>query len=83
MWEERFIYLIITEFCDMEIQLSKNTRNKLNQVSSILGVRSKEVVNRALLFYLDTISKQLELRKDMASWDDLSDEALAKFDKLI
>ncbi|MBS3096701.1 hypothetical protein J4480_04645 [Candidatus Woesearchaeota archaeon] len=67
----------------MEIQLSKDTKNKLNEVSSILGIRDRDVVNRALLFYLDTISKQLELKREMASWDYLSDEALAKFDKLI
>lgn len=67
----------------MEIELSKGMAKKLNRVSSILGVRDRDVVNRALLFYLDTISKQLELKKEMLAWDELSDEALVKFDKLI
>lgn len=67
----------------MEIELSKDMAKKLSNVSSVLGVKNKDVVNRALLFYLDTISKQLELKKEMIAWDKLSDEALLKFDKLI
>lgn len=67
----------------MEIELSRDTKSKLNKVSSILGVKDKDVVNKAILFYLDTISKQMELKKELSSWDELSDEALIKFDKLI
>lgn len=71
--------------CDlnMEIELSKDMMKKLSNVSSVLGVKNKDVINRALLYYLDTISKQLELKKEMIEWDKLSDEALLKFDKLI
>ena len=67
----------------MEIKLSDDMAKKLSNVSSVLGVKNKDVINRALLFYLDTISKQLELKKEMIAWDKLSDEALLKFDKLI
>ena len=67
----------------MEIELSKGLKNKLSKVSLILGVKDNDVVNRAILFYLDTISKQLELKKELSAWDKLSDEALAKFDRLI
>ena len=67
----------------MEIELSKEIKKKLNKVSSILGIEYKDVVNRAILFYLDTVSKQLELKKEISSWNELSDEALTKFDKLI
>ena len=67
----------------MEIKLSNDMAKKLSNVSSVLGVKNKDVINRALLFYLDTISKQLELKKEMIAWDKLSDEALLKFDKLI
>ena len=67
----------------MEIELSRDTKSKLSKVSSILGVKDKDVVNKAILFYLDTISKQMELKKELSSWDELSDEALIKFDKSI
>lgn len=67
----------------MEIELSKEMAKRLNKVSSLLGMGNNDIINRALLFYLDTISKQVELKKEMASWDKLSDEALVKFDKLI
>ena len=67
----------------MEIELSKSMVKKLNKVSSVFGVKDRDIVNRAILFYLDTISKQVGLKEEMASWDKLSDEALAKFDKLI
>lgn len=67
----------------MEIELSKEITKKISKASSILGLKNEEVVNRAVLFYLDTISKQLELKKEIDAWDKLSDEALIKFDKLI
>ena len=67
----------------MEIELSRDMKSKLSKVSSILGVKDKDLVNRAILFYIDTISKQVELKKEISAWDKLSDEALAKFDKLI
>ena len=67
----------------MEIELSRDMKSRLSKVSSILGVKDKELVNRAILFYMDTISKQVELKKEISAWDRLSDEALAKFDKLI
>ena len=66
----------------MEIELSKDMIKKLSNVSLVLGVKNKDIINRALLFYLDTISKQLELKKEMIAWDKLSDEALLRFDKL-
>ncbi|MBI2542088.1 hypothetical protein HYV80_05250 [Candidatus Woesearchaeota archaeon] len=67
----------------MEIELSRDMKGKLSRVSSILGVKDKDLVNRAILFYIDTISKQVELKKEIFAWDKLSDEALAKFDRLI
>jgi hypothetical protein len=67
----------------MEIELSRDMKSRLSKVSSILGVKDKDLVNRAILFYIDTISKQVELKKEISAWDKLSDEALAKFDKLI
>ena len=67
----------------MEIELSRDMKSRLSKVSSILGVKDKDLVNRAILFYMDTISKQVELKKEISAWDKLSDEALAKFDKLI
>jgi hypothetical protein len=65
----------------MQIEISRDTSKKVNDVSRLLGIRNKKLIDRALLFYLDSIQKQLDLKKEMNIWDELSDEALVNFEK--
>lgn len=67
----------------MEIQIPKETDKRLKRASEILGFKKQEIVDRALLFYLDTIQKQMELKKEFKEWDALSDEALMNFEKAL
>jgi hypothetical protein len=65
----------------MRIEISNNTLKKIDDVSKLLGIRKKNLIERALLFYMDSIQKQLELKKEMKMWDKLSDESTPKSQK--
>ena len=65
------------------IEIPKDTSKKVDEVSKILGIDKDKLVDRAILVYLDTISKYSDLKKEMAEWDLLSDEALINFEKNI
>ena len=67
----------------MQVEIPTDTSKKIERVSKILGIGKKELVDRAILLYLDDISKYTELRKEMKEWDALSDEALLNFEKSI
>jgi len=65
----------------MQIEIPKDTSIKINRASLILGIKEKELIDRAILLYLDNISKYLSLKQEMKEWDLLSDEALMNFEK--
>ena len=67
----------------MQIQIPKEMDKKLKKVSDLLGLEKQEIVDRALLFYLDTIQKQLDLKQEFKEWDALSDEALKSFENAL
>ena len=63
------------------MQLTKTTSEKLKNASKTLGFDETEIMERAVLLYIDTIQKQINLKQELNIWDDLSDEALNKFEK--
>jgi hypothetical protein len=65
----------------MEIDVPKDTSDKIDFASRVLDVNREEIINRALQVYLDNLSKFLELKNDFKEWDRLSDEALFVFEK--
>ncbi len=64
----------------MEVHISKNAEKILSEASKRSGFNEEEFVERAVLFYADTIQKQLSLKKEFEQWDGLSDEALVHFE---
>jgi len=67
--------------CDMEVQVTKELDDRLVLASESFGFDKKEVVERAVLFYLDAVDKELKLKAEFGAWDELSDEALIKFEE--
>ena len=65
----------------MQIEIPKDTSKKVEKISKILGIEKKQLVDRAILLYLDNISKYLNLKEEFNEWDMLSDEALINFEK--
>lgn len=64
----------------MNVQLSEEVVEKVDKASQLLGIQQQEIVDRALLVYLDSLAKYLELKEELKAWDTLSDEALAMFE---
>lgn len=64
----------------MEVHISRNVEKVLSEASKKSGFNEEEFVERAVLFYVDTIQKQLGLKKEFEQWDELSDEALVNFE---
>jgi len=65
----------------MQIELLKETSSKLAKASKVLGIKDKDLVDRAIIVYLDNMEKMLELKQEMKAWDALSDEALISFEE--
>lgn len=59
----------------MSITIEKNTQKDLKKVAERMGIKEKELVDRALLLYLESTKKLLDLEKEFLAWDALSDEA--------
>lgn len=60
----------------MPTGLKENLDSRVKDVSKMLGVDKKELIDRAVAFYLDSIQKTMELKRELDAWDVLSDEAL-------
>jgi len=67
----------------MEIGISEENKKKIEEVSKTFGLKKKDVVNRALSLYLDSLNQFLDLKNELKIWDSLSDEALSNFEKRI
>jgi hypothetical protein len=65
----------------MECIISDRISDKVAKAAQSLGYDESELVNRAILYYLDSIKSNLELKSEFDSWDELSDEALKIFEK--
>mgnify|MGYP001562250754 FL=1 len=48
----------------MEIEISKDTSKKVNRASKTLGMNEKELIDRAILVYLDSLRSYLELKDE-------------------
>jgi hypothetical protein len=68
---------------EMQIHLHDQTMIRLKKVSQEIGVQEENLVQRAVLYYLDTIQKHLELHEEIKAWDILSDEALVNFEAML
>ncbi len=64
----------------MRIKLPDGLDEKVKFASDALGFDEREIIERAIIFYLDTIEKQLALKNEFEAWDTLSNEALANFE---
>ncbi|MFA6269410.1 MAG: hypothetical protein WCW13_03550 [archaeon] len=65
----------------MYVEVSKEMDKKLKNASKTLGFDEEQLVERALLLYLDALEKQVELKKELLAWDRMSDEDLANFEE--
>ena len=67
----------------MELKLSTETRHRVEEASHLLGLEESELVNQAVLLYLDVLRKNVDLKKELKAWEALSDEAWTNFEKTL
>lgn len=65
----------------MPLVVEKKIQRSLKEVSRQMGIGEKELVDRALLLYLESAKKILAVEKEFEAWDTLSDESLVKLVK--
>jgi len=65
------------------MKISEDISEKINKAAELIGVKKQELIDRAILLYLDNISKYLDIKKEIKDWDALSDEALINFEKAL
>lgn len=67
----------------MPIAIEKKYQKSISEVSRSMGIREKDLVDRALALYLDSAKKILDVEKEFKAWDALSDESLAGLAKRV
>lgn len=67
----------------MSLAVEKKIRRGVKEVSRKMGIGEKEFVGRALLLYLDSVKKILDVEKEFSSWDALSDESFRALSRRI
>ncbi len=65
----------------MELTLSPEIKHRVAEASEKSGLNESELIKKAILLYLDTIKKQVDLKKEFDAWEKVSDEALENFEK--
>lgn len=63
------------------IQIEDKVDRNFKQASRIMRVKKKELIDRALLLYVESIRDLLNLEKEFDAWDALSDEAMLRMTK--
>lgn len=65
----------------MDVEIQKETSDRVVEISKELGIEKNEFIERAVLVYLDSISKYIDFKKEIHDWDVLSDQAFDNFEK--
>ncbi len=65
----------------MEITLTEEDVNKINEAGKLTGLEKKEIIKKALIVYLENLKEMRKLENETQAWDELSDEALLNFEK--
>lgn len=60
----------------MAITIEKKIQKGLREVSRQMGMKEKELIDRALLLYIESVKKTLDIEREFKEWDALSDESL-------
>ncbi len=65
----------------MTIAIKRKIKKDLREVSQRMGITEHDVVDRALLLYLESVKKITEVQREFEAWDALSDESFSLLSK--
>ena len=61
--------------------LTKKNARGIREAARLIGTNEKEILERAVLFYLASIKATFDLKKEFRAWEGLSDEAFGLMEK--
>jgi len=65
------------------ITISKKIEKELKSVSRDIGLSKEDLLTNAILYYFQILEKRLELKKELETWEKISDIDLVKFEQTI
>lgn len=65
------------------ISLPKEVEQELKIISKKLGISKKDLLLKAVLYYLQALEKKIELQKELDVWEKTSEIDLLEFEKRI
>ncbi len=63
------------------VAIPKNLKNTVHGAARDLGVTENDLMTNALLFYLDAVKKNTDLKGELRMWDNASAADLAAFER--
>lgn len=63
--------------------IPKKLEKELKAASQELGLSKEDLLFNAILYYLQTLEKKIELKKELEAWEKISDIDLKKLEDLI
>ena len=63
------------------ITIPKKIEQELKFASHNLGLSKEDFLMNAILYYMQTLEKKVELKKELGIWEKASDFDLIKFEK--
>ena len=63
------------------IIIPKKVEQELKFASHNLGLSNEDFIMNAILYYIQTLEKKVELKKELDIWEKTSDFDLIKFEK--
>lgn len=61
--------------------LTKKNVRGIREAARLIGTDEKEILERAVILYLNSIKATLDLEKELRGWDALSDETFVRMGK--
>lgn len=65
------------------ITIPKKVERAVEEISGKLGISKEDFFINALLYYLQTLEKAAELKKELGAWAKVSDEEFSKFERTL
>lgn len=66
---------------EIAVEVPENVREEMRKTSEELGIDEEELVDRAIVMFIDSVRQREELEREFRAWDAASDEALESFEK--
>ena len=78
---ERKLYKDKLFSCVMEIEISEDISKNIEKFSQELGIDKKEIVQRAVRFYLHSIVEEENLKEELEAWENAGIEDIEEFEE--